>query len=184
MHRFLLLILVVASTTAFADERMRSTPNKVANRLLCKTGPEKRNSPLKLYFHYNLPFQFEPEDPTMPLGRQVVVLAGKPVVQLFFEKAPLAAGENGENLQPMQCAFARRALREREPSQVQILLAGNQTNWISQAVGQRVGAITGEYAILTPTGDWTFAYQFERVFSIEIDEMKTFVTTQLPKPLN
>jgi len=177
--KIMLLLALLVPTLNLAN------PPKAAkvsgSRLFCKTGPEKRapGQALKLYLNYNLPFVFEAEDPTLPYGRQVVLLAGRPVVQLFFEKAPGPAGENGELLQPMQCAFARRAVRASEPSQVQVLLNPNQVSWISQAIGQRGGA--AERALVQPGGDWAFAYEPDRIFSVELDNPKTFITNQMPK---
>lgn len=145
----------------------------MANRLICKTGIEKKGVN-KLYFTYNLPFVHEPEDPTMPYGRQTLLLAGRPVVQLFFERAPLPAGENGEQLQPNQCAFAKRAVRGNEPAQVQILLSPGQVHWISQPIGPKIPAV------LTPPGDWSFLQEPERVFWLNLDDPKNFITSQLP----
>jgi hypothetical protein len=147
-----------------------------ANRLICKTSAEKRApgpSP-QLYFNYNVPFVHEPEDPTMPYGRQVMLLGGRPIVQLFFERSPLPAGEHGEQLQPMQCAFAKRAIRANEPTQVQILLQPGQVHWISQPIGLK------RPATLTPPGDWSFLNEAERVFSLNLDDPKNFITSQLP----
>jgi hypothetical protein len=128
----------------------------------------------KLYFTYNVPFVHEPEDPTMPYGRQTMLLAGRPVVQLFFERSPLPAGDNGEQLQPAQCAFAKRAVRANEPSQVQILLVPGQVHWISQPIGLKAPAV------LTPPGDWSFLQEPERVFWVNLDDPKNFVTSQMP----
>jgi hypothetical protein len=178
-----LAILLLFPLALSAAERPKVQKGPPQNRLFCKTGPEKRaaGQPLKLYLNYNLPFVFEAEDPTVPFGRQMLLLAGRPTVQLFFEKAGSSAGDSGENLQPMQCAFARRVVRSNEPGQVQILLPPNQLNWISQSLGQRAGAM--EKAVLTPGGDWSFAYQFEQVFYVDIEEPKGFITTQLPRQL-
>lgn len=177
---FFVLALSLTATTQAAPERPKAKPS--ANRLLCKTGPEKRapGQALRLYFNYNLPFIFEPEDPTLPFGRQVMLLAGRPVVQMFFEKASGPAGVNGELLQPMQCAFAHRALRSNEPSQVQILLGHQpqQVSWLSQPIGQRAGV---DRANLTPPGDWTFASLPEQVFAVELEDTKTFVSSQIPR---
>lgn len=186
---FIALSLFVFTLSAQAVNRPARAANEVRQtKLICKTGSERRpaSQPLKLYFNYNLPLQFEPEDPTVPLGRQVVVLAGRPVMQLFFEKASEAAGENGENLQPMQCAFAKRAVRRNEPTQVQILLPQGQPNWLTQTIGQRPGPaqLSFERATITPAGDWSLASQFEKVFSVELDDTRTFVTSQLPKVLH
>jgi hypothetical protein len=183
-----LLALMILVAPAFSQAQENRGRAARPNRLVCKTGPEKRavNQPLRLYFQYNVPFLFEPEDPTMPFGRQVFVLGGRPVMQLFFEKATGPAGENGENLQPMQCAFMRRAVRRGEPSQVQILTPGEKMHWITQQVGQKTlqGGLSLERATIAPAGDWAFSYQFEKVFVLDIDDMKNFVTSQLPKPLN
>jgi hypothetical protein len=163
----------------------RRAPEAPQTKLICKTGAETRSpaQPLRLYFNYNVPFVFEPEDPTVPFGRQVVVLAGKPVMQLFFEKAGEAAGENGEYLQPMQCAFPKRALHANEPSQVQILLSPAKPHWLSQTIGQRPGPaqLSFERAVMAPAGDWGFASQYDKVFSIELDDTRSFVTSHLPK---
>ncbi len=181
----LLFLLALAPLVVFAQEKPKSHHKASQTKIICKTGPEKRTpgQPLRLYFNYNLPMVFEAEDPTVPYGRQMLLLAGRPVMQLFFEKAPGAAGENGELLQPMQCAFARRAVKAGEPSQVQILLPSTQVHWLSQTIGQRVQGPTVDRAALTPAGDWSFASQFERVFSVEIEDMKNFVTTQMPKEI-
>lgn len=154
-------------------------------RLLCKTGAENRSAsqPLKLYFQYHLPVLFEPEDPTVPFGRQVLVASGRPLMVLHFDKSEQPAGENGEKLAPMTCAFAKRVVAPGEPSQLQIFLPAGQTHWLSQHVGQRPGPkqLSFERAIVAPAGDWAFASQFEKVFSVEIEDMKTFVTTQMPR---
>ena len=172
----------LAATRAKAPEAPRAQ-----TKLLCKTGAEKRapGQLLKLFFQYNVPFQFEPEDPTVPFGRQVVVLAGRPVMQLFFEKAPIAAGERGEELAPMQCAFAKRPIGPREPSQVQILLPASEVTWMSQTVGQKPG-YGPERTLMSPGpgNDWAFTYQHEKVFVVELDDAKDFVTAQKPRPLN
>jgi hypothetical protein len=163
------------------------TPASNPKRLFCKTGSENRaaNQPLKLYFQYHLPMLFEAEDPTLPFGRQELVASGRPLMQLFFEKSYVPAGENGERLAPMTCAFAKRVVSASEPSQVQIFLPNGQgqVHWLTQSVGQRPGPkqLSFERAVMAPAGDWAFASQFERVFSIELDDMKTFVTTQLPR---
>lgn len=164
-------------------------PSVAANprRLLCRTGAENRaaNQPLKLYFQYHLPVLFEAEDPTMPFGRQVMVAAGRPLMQMFFEKSDGPAGDNGEKLAPMTCAFARRVVGPSEPSQVQIFLPSGQVHWLSQSVGQRPGPkqLSFERAVFAPAGDWAFASQHEKVFAIELEDLKTFVTTQAPKAL-
>lgn len=196
------LILALVTATTFGPAAFAATVPAPAERapllpgnqpvkqtkLICKTGSDHRRAdqPLKLYFSYHLPFQFEPEDPTMPYGRQVVVLAGRPVVQLFFSPARGGAGENGERLEPMQCAFAKRGLRAGEPSQVRILLPQGQVSWLTQSIGQRPGPapLSFERAVVAPAGDWAFAGQPEKVFTIELDDTKTFVTSQLPKALN
>jgi hypothetical protein len=156
-----------------------------ATRLFCKTGAENRsaNTPLKLHFQYHLPVMFEPEDPTLPFGRQVMVLSGRPLVQLNFEKSPEPAGENGEKLAPMTCAFAKRVVAPSEPAQVQIFLPTGQVHWLSQSIGQRTGPkqLSFERAVVAPAGDWAFASQFEKVFSVELEDTKNFVTTQLPR---
>jgi len=153
-------------------------------RLLCRTGAEKRapGQPLKLFFQYNLPFQFEPEDPTIPYGRQTFVLAGRPVVQLYFEKSPTAAGDRGEDLAPMTCAYAKRPLSRAEPSQVQILVPVGEKAWISQTLGQKPG-YGQERITLAPGTDWGFASQYEKVFAVELDDAKDFVTARQPRPL-
>ncbi|MGZ3693101.1 MAG: hypothetical protein ACXWQO_02700 [Bdellovibrionota bacterium] len=189
-----ILVLSLALTTSAASalaatHAARANPNDVKQtKLICKTGSERRpaNQPLRLYFNYNMPLVFEPEDPTVPYGRQVVVLAGKPVMQLFFERSSEPAGENGENLQPMQCAFAKRGLRNSEPNQVQILLGQSQPHWLTQTIGQRPGPaqLSFERASIAPAGDWSIASQFEKVFSIELDDTRTFVTGQLPKAIH
>lgn len=164
-------------------------PSVAANprRLLCKTGSESRsaNQPLRLYFQYHLPVLFEPEDPTVPYGRQVLVASSRPLVQLHFEKSYVPAGDNGEKLAPMTCAFAKRVVSQNEPSQVQIFLPTGQTHWLTQTIGQRPGPkqLSFERAVVAPAGDWAFASQFEKVFVVELDDLKTFVTTQAPKAL-
>jgi hypothetical protein len=162
--------------------RPKAEPARV--RLLCKTGPEKRapGQPLKLFFQYNLPFQFEPEDPTIPYGRQTFVLAGRPVVQLYFEKSAVAAGERGEDLAPMTCAYAKRPLGRAEPTQVQILIPVGEKAWISQSLGQKPG-YGQERVTIAPGSDWGFASQYEKVFAIDLDDAKDFVTAQRPRPL-
>lgn len=178
----ILFSLIATAATPPPGRRAAEAPQ---TKLICKTGAESRNpaQPLRLYFNYNVPFQFEPEDPTVPFGRQVVVLAGKPVMQLFFEKSNGAAGENGEYLQPMQCGFAKRAMHSNEPSQVQIILSPAKPHWLSQTIGQRPGPaqLSFERAVMAPAGDWSFASQYEKVFSIELDDTHSFVTSQLPK---
>lgn len=180
--------LLLAANSFAAEPRPANRTRPVAEnqrpRLLCKTGPEKRapGQPLKLFFQYNLPFQFEPEDPTVPYGRQTFVLAGRPVVQLYFEKSPVAAGERGEDLAPMTCAYAKRALGKGEPTQVQILVPAGEKAWISQSLGQKPG-FGQERVTLAPGGDWGFAYQYEKVFAIDLDDAKDFVTAQRPRPL-
>lgn len=154
-------------------------------RLICKTGSESRSSaqPLKLYFQYHLPVVFEPEDPTVPYGRQMLLASGRPLVQMFFEKSAVPAGENGEKLAPMTCAFAKRVVARNEPGQVQIFMPSGQIHWLTQGIGQRPGPkqLSFERAVVAPAGDWGFASQFEKVFSVELEDMKTFVTTQLPR---
>jgi hypothetical protein len=181
------VLLGCFSLVAFAaPERKEHQANK-ANRLFCKTGPETRagGQPLRLYFQYNLPVVFEPEDPTVPFGRQLMGLSSRPVVQLTFDRASEPAGENGEKVDPMTCAFAKRVVSASEPNHVQILLAPGQVHWITQGIGQRPGPrqLSFERAVLTPAGDWAFASQFEKVFVVDLDDTKTFVTTQLPKAL-
>jgi hypothetical protein len=179
----LLLTSLTASLPGFAAnplEKGKKMGNSPQNRLLCRTTQDKKMANQKMVFRYNLPLQFEPEDPTVPFGRQTVVLAGKPVVQFFFERAPLPAGDRGENLQPMQCAFAKRTVRANEPNQVQILVAGNQITWMSQPLGQKVGS---EKPTMIPAGDWTFTYQQDQVFFVDLDDTKTFVTSQMPKEM-
>jgi len=175
--------LFLSLSAANAAEPPKARAKSEQTKLICKTGAKERatGDALKLYFNYNLPVTYEPEDPTMPYGRQMMLLSGRPVVQLFFEKAPGPAGENGEFLQPMQCAFARRAIRNNEPTQAQILLAPGKAHWISQGIGQRGAA--AERAVLQPAGDWTFAHQFEQVFTLEIEDRKSFITSHLPRAL-
>ena len=157
------------------------------NRLFCRTGAENRaaNQPLELFFQYDLPLVFEAEDPTVPFGRQALVLQGRPLIQLQFRKAAEPAGESGEKLEPMTCAFARRALAGNEPNKVQIFLPTGQTHWLTQGIGQRPGPkqLSFERAVISPAGDWAFAFQFDKIFTVELDDMKTFVTTQMPKAL-
>ncbi len=177
------LLLLTLSLTSFAanpSEKGKKMGVAPQNRLLCRTTLDKKLTNQKMYFRYNLPLQFEPEDPTVPYGRQAVVLAAKPVVQFYFERAALPAGERGENLQPMQCAFAKRAVRANEPNQVQILVSGNQITWMSQPLGQKVGA---EKPTMIPAGDWTFAYKQDQLFFVDLDDTKAFVTTQMPKEM-
>ena len=38
-----------------------------------------------------------------------------------------------------------------------------------------------ERAVMAPAGDWSFASQYEKVFSIELDDTRSFVTSHLPK---
>jgi hypothetical protein len=168
------------SVAAPLEKSKKASSAPLSLRLICKTPAEKKSSPQKMHFHYNLPLQFEPEDPTMPFGRQNVILGGRPVVQFYFEKSNSPAGERGENLLPMQCAFARRTVKANEPNQVQILISGNQITWMSQPLGQKIGS---EKPTLIPTADWSFAYKSEQVFSVELDDLKTFVSTQMPKEL-
>lgn len=171
----------LSAFSAFAAPKIAPKPN----RLICKTGPESRpaNQPLELYFQYHLPVVIEPEDPTVPYGRQTMVLQGRPMMQLNFRKSAEPAGDSGEKLEPMTCAFANRRVSAMEPSHVQIFMPAGQTHWITEAIGQRPGPrqLSFERAIITPAGDWAFASQFEKVFYVDIDDMKTFVTTQLPK---
>lgn len=167
----IILAILLLSAYSWAAPAPKAKPSP--NRLICKTGPEKRMN-TKLYFTYNVPFVHEPEDPTVPYGRQTMLLAGRPIVQLFFERSALAAGENGEHLQPMQCAFAKRAIRAGEPAQVQILLPPGQVHWISQSLGAKAPAV------LTPPGDWSFLQESERVFWLNLDDPKNFVTSQVP----
>jgi hypothetical protein len=187
------LAFLAISNSAGAEERSApagkaarpaSEANKGQIKLICKTGSDKRapGQPLKLFFQYNLPFQFEPEDPTVPFGRQTFVLAGRPVVQLYFEKSPNGAGERGENLAPMQCAFANRALGPKDPNQVQILIPAGEVAWLSQTLGQKPGG-GQERALVAPASDWSFAYQYDKVFTLELENTKDFVTTQKPKAL-
>jgi hypothetical protein len=182
------LLALALSLPAQSAPRTRAATDLKQTKLICKTGPERRaaHQPLRLYLNYNLPLQFEPEDPTLPFGRQTMVLAGRPVMQLFFEKAPGAAGENGENLQPMQCAFAKRPIRANEPNQAQIIMSPAQPHWLTQTIGQRPGPAQLSFARATiaPAGDWSFASQFEKVFSLELDDASTFVTSQLPKVIH
>jgi hypothetical protein len=174
--KFFMAVALVVMTTGNLWAAPAPKAKVSAHRLLCKTGAEKQASGQgpKLYFNYNVPFVHEPEDPTMPYGRQVMLLAGRPIVQFFFERSPLPAGEHGEQLQPMQCAFAKRAIRANEPTQVQILLQPGQVHWISQPIGVK------RPALLTPPGDWSFLNEPERVFSLNLDDPKNFITSQLP----
>lgn len=174
----LILAPLAASANPLEKGKKLSTPPQ--NRLICRTSADKKLANQKMYFHYNLPLLFEPEDPTVPFGRQAVVLAGKPVVQFYFERAPLPAGDKGENLQPMQCAFAKRAVKPNEPAQVQILVAGNQITWMSQPLGQKVGS---EKPTMIPSGDWTFAYKQDQLFYVDLEDTKNFVTSLVPKEL-
>jgi hypothetical protein len=175
--------LIAASSMAAVPMKLPTKPN----RLFCKTGAENRaaTQPLELYFQYNLPVVFEAEDPTVPFGRQTMVLQGRPLMQLNFRKSAEAAGDGGEKLEPMTCAFAHRKVSASEPSHVQIFMPMGQTHWLTEAVGQRPGPkqLSFERAIMTPAGDWSFASQFERIFYVDLEDMKTFVTTQLPHPL-
>ncbi len=188
-YAFLLTFIAISTASAAAPVLPSAVSAKAitqkATRLLCKTGTESRsaNQALKLYFQYHLPVMFEAEDPTVPFGRQVMVLSGRPLVQLNFEKNPEPAGENGEKLAPMTCAFAKRVVAPSEPSQVQIFLPAGQVHWLSQSLGQRPGPkqLSFERAVVAPAGDWTFASQFEKVFSVELEDTKTFVTTQVPR---
>ncbi len=178
----LLLSLVLAPWASFANplEKGKKLSSSPQNRLICRTSADKKLTNQKMYFHYNIPLLFEPEDPTVPYGRQTVALAGKPVVQLYFDRAPLPAGEKGENLQPMQCAFVKRAVKTNEPAQVQILVAGTQITWLSQPLGQKVGS---EKPTMIPAGDWTFAYKQDQLFYVDLEDTKNFVTSQSPKEL-
>lgn len=181
----LALSLCLTALSALAAPPMK-LPSK-PNRLICKTGSESRpaNQPLELYFQYHLPVVFEAEDPTVPFGRQSMVLQGRPLMQLNFRKAAEPAGDNGEKLEPMTCAFANRRVNANEPSHVQIFMPTGQTHWLTQGVGQRPGPkqLSFERAVISPAGDWAFASQFDKVFYVDIDDMKTFVTTQTPKGL-
>lgn len=178
----LFVILALSPFSALANplEKGKKVTASPQNRLICRTSTDKKLANQKMYFHYNLPLLFEPEDPTVPFGRQAVVLAGKPVVQLYFERAPLPAGEKGENLQPMQCAFVKRAVKANEPAQVQILVAGNQITWMSQPLGHKVGS---EKPTMIPAGDWTFAYKQDQLFAVDLEDTKNFITSQIPKEL-
>jgi len=97
--RSLTIFLLAVSLTPLA--RAADEPGQFRQRLLCKTGTESRASsqPLKLFFQYNFPILVEPEDPTLAYGRQTMVLTGRPLMLLFFEKSPEAAGEHGEHLE-------------------------------------------------------------------------------------
>jgi len=192
--RFILALLLVGSSSVSAAPSVvipstltAKSINSKAIRLLCRTGAENRsaNQALKLYFQYHLPVMFEAEDPTVPFGRQTMVLSGRPLVQMFFEKSPEPAGEQGEKLAPMSCAFAKRIVSSSEPSQVQIFLSTAQVHWLSQTLGQRPGPkqLNYERAVIAPAGDWAFTSQFEKVFAIELEDTKTFLTTQVPKAL-
>lgn len=191
-HAVLLSFLTISSALAAPPAVIPSGAsakaiNQKATRLLCRTGSENRpaSQALKLHFQYHLPVMFEAEDPTVPFGRQVMVLSGRPLVQLNFEKSPEAAGENGEKLAPMTCAFAKRVVAPSEPSQVQIFLPAGQVHWLSQSLGQRPGPkqLSFERAVVAPAGDWAFTSQFEKVFAVELEDTKTFVTTTVPKAL-
>lgn len=183
MRRILLLFLALPLPAMAGSAK----PPFKANRLFCRTGAESRpaNQPLELFFQYDMPVVFEAEDPTVPYGRQVLVLQGRPLMQLQFRKAAEPAGENGEKLEPMTCAFAKRTVAANEPAKVQIFMPAGQTHWLTQGIGQRPGPkqLSFERAVITPAGDWSFAFQFDKVFAVELDDMKTFVTTQMPKPL-
>ncbi len=188
--RFFLSFLLALATSAQAADRPAQPGARISgksNRLLCKTGTESRSAsqPLELYFQYYLPILFEAEDPTVPFGRQVMVLSSRPLVQMHFKKASEPAGENGEKLEPMTCAFAKRVVALSEPKSAQFYLPAGQPHWVSQTIGQRPGPkqLSFERTVIAPVGDWSFASQFERVFAVEIDDMKSFTTTQLPKPL-
>jgi hypothetical protein len=189
MRAFLFSLMMISLCIAASPRAMAASQKSSAhpNRLYCKTGPEARaaNQSLDLYFQYNLPVMFEAEDPTVPYGRQALILQGRPLMQLTFRRAAEGAGENGEKLEPMTCAFARRTVTAAEPNHVQIFLPSGQTHWLTQGVGQRPGPrqLSFERAIMQPAGDWAFASQFDRVFYVDLDDMKTFVTTQLPKAL-
>jgi hypothetical protein len=186
IYSFFLIMLALSGALAQAAGKDHRDFNK-ANRLYCKTGPENRalNQPLRLYFQYDLPISFEAEDPTQPYGRQLVSLSSRPIVQLTFDKASEPAGDNGEKLEPMTCAFAKRVVGPTEPNHVQILMPTGQVHWLTQSIGQRPGPrqLSMERAVMTPAGDWAFASQFEKVFVVDLDDAKTFVTTQLPKAL-
>jgi hypothetical protein len=177
------LFTITALSTASAFSAPKLAPK--ANRLFCKTGSENRpaNQTLDLFFQYDLPVVFEAEDPTVPFGRQSMVLQGRPIMQLQFRKSGEPAGDNGEKLEPMTCAFAKRVVAANEPNKVQIFMPSGQTHWLTQGVGQRPGPkqLSFERAVISPAGDWSFAFQFDKVFSVEIEDMKTFVTTQMPR---
>jgi hypothetical protein len=185
MRFFSVTLFALSALPAFA-----APPAKLVfkpNRLFCRTGAENRASsqPLELFFQYDMPVVFEAEDPTVPYGRQALVLQGRPLMQLQFRKASEPAGDNGEKLEPMTCAFAKRSVVANEPSKVQIFLPSGQTHWLTQGIGQRPGPkqLSFERAVIAPAGDWSFAFQFDKVFTVELDDMKTFVTTQMPKAL-
>jgi hypothetical protein len=184
-----LLIAFVALAALSTASAFAAAPRGTlkTNRLLCKTGAETRaaSQPLELYFQYNLPVVYEPEDPTVPYGRQILVLQGRPLVVLHFRKSAEPAGENGEKLEPMTCAFAKRVVPASAPNHVQIFLPTGQTHWLTEGIGQRPGPkqLSFERAVIAPAGDWSFASQFDKVFTVDLDDMKNFVTTQLPKAL-
>jgi hypothetical protein len=185
--RFLLSVLAIFASLSTAMAAPAPKAAAKANRLFCRTGLESRpnSQSLDLNFQYLMPVMYEPEDPTMPFGRQVVVLSGRPLVQLNYRRASEAAGENGEKLEPMTCAFAKRTVAPHEPNHVQIFLPTGQTHWLGQAIGQRPGPkqLSFERAIMNPAGDWSFASLFNQVFFVDLDDTKNFVTTQLPKAL-
>ncbi len=192
--RFLaaLPILFVTLSMASAADRSAAPATTAhvaakANRLFCKTGSESRpaSQALELSFQYHLPILIESEDPTVPFGRQMMVLSGRPLMQLRFRKAAEPAGDNGEKLEPMTCAFAKRVVSATEPNHAQIFLPTGQTHWLSQAIGQRPGPkqLSFERAIFAPAGDWAFASQFDKIFYVDLDDMRNFVTTQQPKAL-
>jgi len=85
----------------------------------------------------------------------------------------------------MTCAFAHRALGAADPSRVQIVMPAGQVNWLSQGVGQRPGPkeLSFDRMVVQPEATGPFASQFEKVFSVDLDDAKTFVTTQMPKVL-
>ena len=184
-----LAALASAGTVSHAQERglapaRPKAPADRKTRLICKTGSENRapGQPLKLSFQYNIPLQFEPEDPTQPDARQTVTFAGRPRVQLSFEKSPVAAGEKGENLAPMQCAFAKRPVSAREPAKVQILVQAGELLWLSQAMGQS-SAGGQDRTLLTPGPEWNFTYQYDKVFALDLDDAEEFITGQKPRLL-
>lgn len=186
--RYLFLLLSISASAAAPGQIIPNPlpPPLKSNRLYCRTGAELRppGQPLELFLQYFLPVVFEPEDPTVPYSRQAMSLSGRPVVQLHFKKSAEPAGENGEKLEPMTCAFAKRIVSSSEPRMVQIYMPAGQIQWLSQGIGQRPEPKTTsqqERLRLAPAGDWAFASQFDKVFYVDLDDAKRFITTQLPR---